>query len=132
MPVPQAEIHPTPAPGKTGPHGIGPRTNYSRVNTGAVEPPAALASAQKVLSPRGLEMLPDSGGGIVHTGSALERPRLQDMVKAAMRSSIARLDVTREALRQAENMGEKAAAKTVLLFSRARSSLPVSTCHSRK
>ncbi|WP_394831711.1 hypothetical protein LVJ94_34880 [Pendulispora rubella] len=84
---------------------MAPRTNYSRVNTGAVGAADAIAAAQKSIPPRGLEMLPTSGAG-----AALERPRLQDMVKAAMRSSLARLDVTREALRQSGTGSEKAAA----------------------
>ena len=43
LPIPTPSISPTFAPGKKGPAGLAPRTNYSRVNTG--EPPAADAGA---------------------------------------------------------------------------------------
>lgn len=35
--VPTVSVVPTTAPGKTGPHGLQQRTNYSRVNTGTIE-----------------------------------------------------------------------------------------------
>ena len=102
------DITPSFAPGKRGPAGTSPRTNYSRVNTDAPPVPDAGAEAQKSMAPRGAEMLPQKVA-FSHEDSmaqVTERPRLQDMVKAAMASSIQKVDIAAEALRQAENLGE--------------------------
>lgn len=45
-------------------------------------------------------------------GTTTQRPRLQDMVKAAMEASLDRVDITQEAARQAVNMGEAPSEKT--------------------
>ena len=43
-------------------------------------------------------------------GSMVVRPTVQEMIKAAMAGASSRLDVSREASRQAENLGEKTAS----------------------
>lgn len=113
-PLPQIEIKPTAAGGKKGP-GTAPRTNYSRVNTVVPPAPDAGAEAQKSLAPRGVETLPHKAASISNEESMAtmtERPRLQDMVKAAMAHSIARVDINAEAARQAANMGEEKIAES--------------------
>jgi hypothetical protein len=112
--MPQVEIAPTRAPGKTGPAGSAPRTNYSRVNTGAPLTDDALAREQKAMAPRGLESLPGKVAAVsAHEepmdDAVIQRPRLQDLVKSAMESSLRRIDIAREAERQAASMGEKVA-----------------------
>lgn len=111
-PVPPVAIQPTFAPGKRGPVGTSPRTNYSRVNTGSPPTPDAGAEAQKSMAPRGAEMLPQKVASTNEDsmGTMTGRPRLQDMVKAAMTSSVERLDITKEAARQAANLGEEKTA----------------------
>lgn len=114
-PIPTPSIAPTFAPGKKGPAGLAPRTNYSRVNTG--EPPAADAgaAAQKSIAPRGAEMLPKLAGES-HMGNIAGRVSVQDLVKSAMVASADRVQVTREANRQAENLGEtKTASEKVIV-----------------
>lgn len=110
-PVPQLEITPKPASGKKGPTGIGPRTNYSRVNTGTPPVPDAGASAQKSMAPRGAEMLPKLGYRLdedsMKTSAAARPILLQDMVKAAMAGAASRVDVAAEAALQQRNLGEE-------------------------
>lgn len=50
-PLPQAQANPGLAPGKRGPNGLAPRTNYTRVNTGTPPPVDAGVSSQKSLMP---------------------------------------------------------------------------------
>jgi len=76
----------------------------------------------KSLSPRGLEMLPDTKvARFADRASVAERPRLQDMVKAALQQSLARVDLTREAHRQTDNIDGKTAQS-------AASGAPCATC----
>lgn len=111
-PIPTPSVAPTFAPGKKGPAGLGPRTNYTRVNTG--EPPTSDAGAAlKSMPPRGAEMLPKFAGGEGSMGNIAGRATLQDLVKSAMVSSATRVQVNAEAARQAENLGEKVAAAPV-------------------
>jgi len=55
-------------------------------------------------------MLPKVAGGESHMGNMAGRTSLQDLVKSAMVSSAERVQVTREAARQAGNLGEKTAS----------------------
>ncbi len=110
-PMPQLEVTSKPASGKKGPTGIGPRTNYSRVNTGTPPVPDAGASAQKSMAPRGAEMLPKLGYRLDEDSmktSAAARPfTLQDMVKAAQAGAASRVDIAAEAALQQRNLGEE-------------------------
>jgi hypothetical protein len=100
-PLPQVEVTPTQPTGKRGPIGIGPRTNYSRVNTGAPPVPDAGSQAQKSMAPRGAEMLPKLGSGEDSmTLSAVARPTLQDMVTSAMTGAASRASIVKEAAHQ--------------------------------
>lgn len=113
-PVPTPDVAPTFAPGKKGPAGLAPRTNYSRVNTGDIPAPDAGAAAQKALPPRGAEMLPKLAGGerLMATKMA-GTPTLQNLVKTAMVNASHRVRVSEEARVQAEKMGEKTASSGV-------------------
>lgn len=106
-PLPQVEIATTTAPGKRGPVGMSPRSDYSRVNTGIPPVPDAGSQAQKSLEPRGAEMLPKFAGSEVSMGQMAVRPTVNDMVKAAMAGAASRVDIAREATRQAERLGEE-------------------------
>lgn len=109
-PIPAPSVAPTFAPGKKGPAGLAPRTNYSRVNTG--EPPVSDAGAaeQKAMPPRGAEMLPKLAGGEGSMGKMTGRRTLHDLVKSAMVDSAERVRVNEEARVQAEKLGEKVAS----------------------
>lgn len=113
-PVPQVEITPTLAPGKRGPNGTAPRTNYSRVNTGL--PPVADVGGgeQKTMAPRGAEMLPKIAGSEVSMGQIAVRPTVNDMIKAAQAGALAANAISQEGARQAENMGDEPATKTAV------------------
>ena len=107
-PLPTPSIEPTFAPGKRGPNGVSPRQNYSRVNTGAPPQVDAGAAEQKSMAPRGAEMLPKRASVAEEEpmGKIAGRPMLQDMVKAAMVESAARVRVTEEARLQDEKTAE--------------------------
>lgn len=118
-PIPQVSINTSPAPGKQGPHGLSPRSNSSVVNTGALDNPQVGLDA-KATPPNSAGMLPQRSAlpppqvpqkSEVKMGSQQARPTVQEMIKAAMEGSIGRQDISREATRQAENLGEKIAAK---------------------
>lgn len=112
-PLPQVEIKTTLAPGKRGPVGTAPRTDYSRVNTGSPPAPDAGATEQKSMAPRGAEMLPKIAASEDSMGQQIAaRPTINDMVKKAMAGAMQAVDVNREAARQAENLGEQVLAKT--------------------
>jgi hypothetical protein len=100
--IPTPSIDPTFAPGLRGPVGTSPRQNYSRVNTGAPPQMDAGSNAQKTMAPRGAEMLPKHASGEELMGKIAGRPMLQDMVKAAMVDSAARVRVSEEARLQSE------------------------------
>lgn len=90
-PLPQVTIPTTMAPaGKKGPVGTAPRTDYSRVNTGAPSIPDAGAMEQKSLLPK--------FGSIMTTQAA--RPTLQTMYKAAQMGTLGRANIAQEAQRQ--------------------------------
>lgn len=107
-PLPTPSIEPTFAPGKRGPNGVSPRQNYSRVNTGAPPQLDAGAADQKSMAPRGAEMLPKRASVAEEEPMSkfAGRPMLQDMVKAAMVDSAARVRVTEEARLQEEKVAE--------------------------
>lgn len=91
-PIPTPVIEPTLAPGKRGPIGLAPRTNYSRVNTGTPSL-SDVASEQKSMPPRGAELLPkmaSMGGEVSMNGKVTPRPLLQEIVKNAVANSVAR------------------------------------------
>jgi hypothetical protein len=110
-PVPKPSFANKPPPGHTGPRGMQPRQTYSRVNTGAPPIPDAGASSQKSMEPRGLEFLPKLSEVMTMPEMTMTaRPySLNDMIKAAMDGSLARTDVTAEAIRQ---MGATPVEKT--------------------
>lgn len=106
-PLPTPSIEPTLAPGKRGPVGMGPRTNYSRVNTGLPTVPDAGASEQKSAPPRGAEMLPKLAHGEESMGSLAGRASLSSMVKTAVAKTAERVRVTTEAqLQSVKTAGE--------------------------
>lgn len=111
--VPQVTVNATSIPaGKRGPVGTAPRTNYSKVNTGSPPVPNAGADAQKSVSPLSAGTLPKLATRFPEEDlMATQRPKLQDMVKDAVARSISHIDVTREASRQAANLGEKVASE---------------------
>ena len=100
-PIPTPSVEPTQAPGKRGPVGMGPRTNYSRVNTGLPPVSDAGATEQKSMAPRGAEMLPKLASGEEFMGNLASRPSLSSMVKAAVASTAERVRVTAESELQA-------------------------------
>lgn len=100
-PVPTPAIENKTAPGQRGPVGLSPRTTYSRVNTGTPPVPDAGMSLHKSAPPRGSEFLPNKlAHQEVFMATSADRPSLNDMVKAAMAGTIAKSEITREALRQ--------------------------------
>lgn len=100
-PVPEVQVLSQPAPGKKGPTGIAPRTNYSRVNP--VSPPAPDAGAveQKSLQPKYGSTMHDVTG----------RPTLQDLVHASMEGAVSRIKLAEEGKRQQENHDGKSDEK---------------------
>ena len=109
FPLPTPSIEPTPAPGKQGPKGLSPRQNTSRVNTGLAPAADAGASEQKSMAPRGAETLKVAGEELM-SGKLAGRPMLQDLVKAAMVDSVARVRITEEAhLQSVKTASEKCA-----------------------
>ena len=102
-PVPQVQVVPTTAPGKRGPVGTSPRTNYSRVNTGAPEPTDAGAAAQKMMEPKVAGKHNQLSEVSMNTMAA--RPTLQQMLKNAMAgASVGSSKIAAEATRQLENL----------------------------
>lgn len=106
-PIPTPSIEPTQAPGKRGPVGMGPRTNYSRVNTGIPPVSDAGATEQKSMAPRGAEMLPKLASGEEFMGNLASRPSLSSMVKSAVAATAERVRVTSEAHLQAMKTGSE-------------------------
>lgn len=99
--VPQTVIAPTPAPGLRGPHGLSPRQNFSRVNTGSPEGSDAGGLGQK-------SIMPKVGSIMFDQISMASRPRaLNDMLKTAMESTLSRAKIAEEAKRQLANLGGK-------------------------
>ena len=106
-PIPTPSVEPTQAPGKRGPVGMGPRTNYSRVNTGLPPVSDAGATEQKSMAPRGAEMLPKLASGEEFMGNLASRPSLSSMVKTAVAATAERIRITAESeLQAAKTAGE--------------------------
>lgn len=104
-PVPRSSVVPTSAPGLRGPHGLSPRQNYSRVNSGAPDVLDAGGLSQKAIMPK---------VGSVMSISMATRPRaLNDMLKTAMESALSRAKIAEEAKRQLENIGEDDRSETL-------------------
>lgn len=81
--IPTPAVGSKPAPGQTGPKGMAPRTNYSRVNSGA-SPTADLgASAQKSVTPDAQSFLPPKVSHIEVPMNVTARMTIHDMIKAA-------------------------------------------------
>lgn len=91
-PVPEVQVLSQFAPGKKGPTGTAPKTNYSRVNSGAPELPDAGAVEQKSLQPK--------YGSHMHTAAT---PNLQDLVHASIAGVMSRTKIAEEAKRQADH-----------------------------
>lgn len=117
--IPQVSIASTPRPGKRGPAGTSPPQNTSVVNTG-IPQASQVGLDAKQTPPTAQGMLPQKSAlpvpqsppqkSEVKMGSMVARPTVQEMIKAAMAGAASRLDVSREASRQAENLGEKTAS----------------------
>lgn len=100
-PVPALSVGNKPAPGQTGPKGLAPRTNYSRVNTGTTPPADLGASVQKSLSPNLQSFLPHKVAHTeVHMSAVTPTMTIHEMVKAAQAGVADRFAVTQEAARQ--------------------------------
>lgn len=113
-PLPGLAVGNKPAPGQTGPKGLSPRTNYSRVNTGSPLQADAGASSQKGMPPDNQNFLPPK---IAHrevpmSGTMTQRYTIHEMVKAAAEGTLDQAAVTLEAERQLANRGESTAAAT--------------------
>jgi hypothetical protein len=100
-PMPALSVGNKPAPGQTGPKGLAPRTNYSRVNTGTTPPADLGASVQKSLSPNLQSFLPHKVAHTeVHMSAVTPTMTIHEMVKAAAAGVADRAAVTQEAVRQ--------------------------------
>ncbi len=102
-PVPSLSVGNKPAPGLKGPKGLSPRTNYSRVNTGAMPTFDAGASSQKSTAPDAQSFLPPkiaSEDSMGTNPSLTPRMTLQDMIKAAQAGAVSQVAISLEAARQ--------------------------------
>ena len=106
-PLPELAVGNKPAPGQTGPKGIAPRTNYSRVNFGS-PPPTDVGglSAQKGVQPDFQNFLPQKVAHKEVSMPASTHWTIQDMIKAAAAGARDNVDITVEAMRQFSNSGE--------------------------
>lgn len=98
-PVPTTAVGNKPAPGQTGPKGMAPRTNYSRVNAGSAHTADLGASAQKSLAPDSQSFLPHK---VAHTEVHMNvspRVTIHDMIKAAAAGASHSAEVALEAER---------------------------------
>lgn len=82
-PIPPPAVDSKPAPGQTGPKGMAPRTNYSRVNSGASPPADVGASVQKSVVPDAQSFLPPKVAHSEVPMNVTNKMTLQQMVKAA-------------------------------------------------
>src|SRR6478735_5559247 len=100
-PVPTAAVGNKPAPGQTGPKGLSPRTNYSRVNSGSSPTPDLGASVQKALAPDSQSFLPHK---VAHTevqmSAVTKTMTIHELVKAAAATVNDRAAIAQEAERQ--------------------------------
>jgi len=110
-PLPELAVGNKPAPGLTGPKGLAPRTNYSRVNSGSPPPADLGASSQKGLptDPQGL-LPPKVAHYEVPMSSMTPRYTIQEMIKAAAQGASDQVAVSLEGTRQLANAGEKVAS----------------------
>lgn len=82
-PVPPPVVDTKPAPGQTGPKGMAPRTNYSRVNSGASPTADVGATSQKSVVPDAQSFLPPKVAHFEVPMHVTNKLTLQQMVKAA-------------------------------------------------
>lgn len=100
-PIPGLAVGNKPAPGQTGPKGLAPRTNYSRVNNGSPVVPDAGMSAQKGAAPDQQGFLPPKiAHSEVSMSAAQPRFTIQQMIKAASQGAAEHAAVNYEAARQ--------------------------------
>ena len=107
-PLPELAVGSKPAPGQTGPKGVAPRTNYSRVNTGSPSPADLGASFQKSAPFDSQSFLPPkvAHNEVSMSGTASPRLTIQQMIKAAAAGAQDHAAVTLEAARQLANQGD--------------------------
>jgi hypothetical protein len=110
-PLPELAVGNKPAPGLSGPKGLAPRTNYSRVNSGSPPPADLGASTQKGLptDPQGF-LPPKVAHHEVPMSAMTQRFTIQEMIKAATQSVSDHASVALEGNRQLANAGEKVAS----------------------
>lgn len=112
-PIPGLSVGNKPAPGQTGPKGMAPRTNYSRVNSGSPINSDAGSSAQKGAAPDQQSFLPPKiAHSEVSMPAATPRVTIHEMVKAAAAGAADHAAVTVEAARQLASHGEAPAVST--------------------
>lgn len=100
-PIPGLAVGNKPAPGQTGPKGLAPRTNYSRVNSGSPIIPDAGTSAQKGAAPDAQGFLPPKiAHSEVSMSAAQPRFTIQQMIKAASLGAADHAAISIEAARQ--------------------------------
>ena len=110
-PIPGLAVGNKPAPGQTGPKGMAPRTNYSRVNNGSPINSDAGSSAQKSATPDQQGFLPPKiAHSEVSMPAATPRFTIHEMVKAAAAGAADHTAVTIEAARQLASQGDAPAA----------------------
>lgn len=106
-PIPGLAVGNKPAPGQTGPKGMAPRTNYSRVNNGSPIITDAGSSAQKGAAPDQQSFLPPKiAHSEVSMPAATQRFTIHEMVKAAAAGAADHSAVTMEAARQLASQGD--------------------------
>lgn len=125
-PLPGLAVGSKPAPGLTGPKGLSPRTNYSRVNTGSPLQVDAGATSQKSMPPDNQNFLPPK---IAHrevpmSGTSTHRQTINEMLKAAAQGTLDQANISLEAERQAANRGAPSAVKTASAQPEATNSIP--------
>jgi hypothetical protein len=110
-PLPELAVGNKPAPGLSGPKGLAPRTNYSRVNSGSPPPADLGASSQKGLptDPQGF-LPPKVAHQEVPMSAMTPRYTIQEMIKAAADGASDQVAVSLEGTRQLANSGEKVAS----------------------
>lgn len=100
-PIPGLAVGNKPAPGQTGPKGLAPRTNYSRVNNGSPIVPDAGTAAQKGAAPDPQGFLPPKiAHSEVSMSAAQSRFTIQHMIKAAGQAAAEHAAVITESARQ--------------------------------
>lgn len=106
-PIPGLAVGNKPAPGQTGPKGLAPRTNYSRVNNGSPIIPDAGTSAQKGAAPDQQGFLPPKiAYSEVSMPATQPRMTIQQLIKAAAAGAADAAAVTLEAAHQLAAQGD--------------------------